>query len=153
MNILAEQKLENGAFLLVEDRSRKIAGDRWLSKVSCRAIIPLAEACDSLPADLDDPALRAEVLARLGQEIVFSLDKERNFVDEKEHPEVLRKMVEDVFANMRAYLATPSFPEKLLRKRYEEARQACLIERQYASLPQSGDEDDGPADFSSCFRD
>lgn len=151
--LLAQQTLDNGMTLTVEDLSKKIVGDRWLVRVSCQATIPVPVDFVSAHDLEDDPTLRQEVLASLGSEVSFAMTKERNFVDGDEQPDVLRAMVEDIFANMVAYLSNQRFPEKLLRKRYGEAKQACLVARQYARIEHDGEEDDGPADFSACFRD
>ena len=151
MQLIKEQKLANGLTLSFIDCSKCVAADRWLVKMQGEVKFPLADVV--WPEDAgDDPELLALIKERLGESISFILSKERNFIDADEKEALLGELVAQVEDNLVGYLSDPSFPEKLLARQYEEMRQQCLQERQqvYSSVD---DEDDGPTDFSACFRD
>jgi len=152
MEIIDEQQLANGMTVKVYDQSKKIAGDRWLVKIFCEATIPVAEDFFSRLAEADT-ALLSAVREKMAGFMSFGVAKEKNFIDAAEKDSALRAMVEQVSANMLAYLANQKFPEKLFVRRYEELKAACQIERYYSSISAAEDDDDGPADFSSCFKD
>ncbi len=150
MEKLEERRLANGLAVAVWDLSKKIAGDRWLVKIHCQTLIPVAEEF-FLRLQEADSGLLEEVRARMGEQVAFDVIKERNFVDEAEKDAILKAMVEQVSGNMVRYLANPKFPEKFFSSKYEELRKACLVERHYRAQGEE-DEEEGPADFSSCFR-
>ncbi|MGV1098757.1 hypothetical protein ACUUL3_05030 [Thiovibrio sp. JS02] len=152
MEILEERRLANGLTVTVYDRSKKIAGDRWLVKILCEAKFPVDDDFFARPAE-PDRQLLAEVRARMAGVVTFAVVKERNFIDDAEREPTLNAMVEQVAANMVEYFANPKFPEKLFFRKYEELRQACLIERHYRRGAVVPEDDEGPADFSACFRD
>jgi len=154
MDILEQRTLENNMVLTVYDRSKIMAGDRWLIKVICEAEIPVGEeffAC--LPEDDDD--MQAEVREAMAGSVKFSVTKEKIFVAETERAALLELMVTEIMTNMAGYLSRPEFPEKLFARRYDELRKKCVTARHYRDLEdedRAGDADDGPADFSSCFK-
>ena len=89
---------------------------------------------------------------KLGKNINFSVFKERNFVAEAEADAAKGELIGQIYENMAEYLAKPSFPEKFFMKRYEELKKLCLL-AQHVKQPDEFEEDDGPADFSACFKD
>ena len=155
MDIIEQRSLENNMRLTVYDQSKKMAGDRWLIKIICEAELPVDEAFFSR-VDEADLALQAEIREKMAGSVKFSATKERTFIAETERAALVELMVADILTNMVTYLNKPGFPEKLFARKYEEIRLACSTARHYRSLPdedRDGDADDGPADFSSCFKD
>ncbi len=150
MNIIKKKKLSNGMALTVRDMSRKVAGDRWNVKVDCEAAIPVAP--DRFNGRQEDAELLEKIRARMGDTLVFSVTKERHFVAEDEKDAVLAGLVQQLLDNAATYIDRPDFPEKLFVARYEDARKHCQLVSRMQPVD-SGDEDDGPADFSACFRD
>lgn len=155
MNIIEQRSLENSMTLTVYDQSKKMVGDRWLIKIVCEAELPVDEGFFSrLPeADLD---LQAEVRESMAGSVRFSVVKEKTFVAETERVALVDLMVAEIMTNMVTYLNRPEFPERLFARRYEEVRKACDTARHYRSLRDAdpdGDEDEGPMDFSACFKD
>lgn len=155
MEIIEQRSLENNMTLTVYDQSKKMVGDRWLIKIICEAELPVAEGFFSrLPeADL---ALQAEVREKMAGSVKFLATKERTFVAETERTALMEGMVADILTNMVTYLNKPGFPEKLFARKYEEMRKACETARHYQRLQdgdRSGDDpEEGPADFSACFK-
>lgn len=148
---IKEKKLANRMRLRLYDRSRRLAGDRWLVRLHGEARIGLQPDLFA-GMEAEDPELLGAIRKQLGDELVFSLDKERNFVAEEEKQEVFTELLGQVNDNLLAYLANPAFPEKLFRRRCEELKARLLIERQQERSAAAQAEDEGPADFSSCFR-
>ena len=155
MEILEQRKLENNMTVTVHDQSKKMAGDRWLIKIVCEAELPVDEEFFSrLPEE--DIELQAEVREIMAGSVLFSVAKERTFVAETERVALVERMVEEIMANMVTYLNRPEFPERLFASKYRELREACATARHYRSLEENdngGNVDEGPADFSACFKD
>lgn len=152
MKILEEEVLSSGMRVALFDESCPVVGDRWLVKVRCEASIGLVPEWGRDIAETDAP-LRHEVLARLGPSLIFTVRKERNFVDDRDKETVLAELVRAIRQHMVGYLELPHFPRKLFAKQYAAMRANCLIERQRGVVTRSEMEDEGPADFSSLFRD
>ncbi|HIJ91243.1 MAG: hypothetical protein OEV89_11145 [Desulfobulbaceae bacterium] len=154
MDIIEQRTLGNNMTLTVYDQSKKMAGDRWLIKIICEAELPVDEEFFSLLSE-DDLALQAEIREAMAGSVKFSATKERTFVAETERASMVECMVADILSNMVTYLNRPEFPAKLFARKYEELRMACSTARHYRGLPNEEHEmdgDDGPADFSACFK-
>ncbi|MFA7383842.1 MAG: hypothetical protein WC001_10370 [Desulfurivibrionaceae bacterium] len=155
MEIIAQRSLENKMTLTVYDQSKKMVGDRWLIKIICEAELPVDEGFFArLPeADL---ALQTEVREKMAGSVKFCATKERTFVAETERAALVAGMVADILTNMVTYLNKPGFPEKLFARKYEELRKACEMARHYRRLQEEerkgDDPEEGPADFSACFK-
>lgn len=154
MDILEQRRLENNMTLTVYDQSKIMAGDRWLIKVICEAEIPVGEEFFARVSEADGE-LQAEVCEAMAGSVKFSVAKEKTFVAEAERVALIELMVTEIMTNMVGYLNRPEFPEKLFFKRYDEFREKCATARHYRGLEnedRDGDGDEGPADFSSCFK-
>ncbi len=151
MGLIERQELASGMVVTLHDVSKAVVGDRWLVKIRCEATVPLPRACvDELVEE--DAALKAAVLARLGDTLTFAVFKERNFVADPDKAAVLAGLVANVRENVLGYLASPLFPARLFASRYAELRESCVVERHYQGLPARDEEDEGPTDFSALFR-
>lgn len=149
--LITQQRLENDIILSLYDRSRKLIGDRWLVKIECEAVLPVRE---ELLAEWREncPELLHAARQNLGETVSFSVFKERNFIEESEVDAARGELIAQVNENMAGYLKNPAFPEKLFASRYAQAKKICSLERQIKQA-QERDDDDGPADFSACFKD
>ncbi|MFA5110017.1 MAG: hypothetical protein WC443_01290 [Desulfobaccales bacterium] len=74
--LISRHSLANGLTLELWNRSRPVAGDRWLVILETRIAIPVQ--ADTLPAELQPQA--PAVIAALGAEVLFSRRDERNFI-------------------------------------------------------------------------
>jgi hypothetical protein len=110
----ARHSLDNGLTLELWDRSRPVAGDRWLVVLEARVVIPVREPY--LPPDLAPEA--AAVAAALGPEIVFSQKDERHFIAAREVPGLLQEMTARALDLAANYFGRQAFPGRLLRRRY-----------------------------------
>jgi hypothetical protein len=128
MILLEEKKLTNRMVLGLYDHSRRIAGDRWFVKLQGRARIVLTPDFFEHVRE-DDPELLEIIRERLGNELIFTLGKERHFISEEKRELVMAELLARVHENMLVYLNSPSFPGKLFRKQYEEQKQKLLLER------------------------
>ncbi|MDA8164136.1 MAG: hypothetical protein M0017_03765 [Desulfobacteraceae bacterium] len=152
--LIEEKELSNRMRLRLYDRSRRIAGDRWLIRLHGEGRIAIGPELFTEAAE-GDAELLAAIRERLGGELVFTLERERHFVAEEEKQEVLSELLARVQANLLAYLESPAFPAKLFRRRCQEQKARIFIEREQERRAAEADteEDEGPADFSFCFRD
>ncbi|MDH5297826.1 MAG: hypothetical protein OEV91_02280 [Desulfobulbaceae bacterium] len=151
MNLIKQQQLSNNMTLSFYDCSRPIAADRWFVKLRCELTINLPDSA-WLECEEEEAGLLAEIRQQLGQSLTLALTRERNFIDAGDREKIVAECVGKVEENLGAYLSDPSFPVKLFARQYEEARQRCRMAR-HSTVPVDGDDDDGPADFSACFRD
>ena len=126
--IIDQQHLENGIELLLYDRSRVTAGDRWLVELKCEAHIPIDESYWEMVTE-EEPRLLSDIRKILGDRLVFVATKQRNFVDANERETVLQEMVQQVHSSMLEYLKKPHFPQEFFKKQYRDARQKVLIQQ------------------------
>ena len=150
--LIKEKRLPNGMRLSFFDESKIMAGDRWLVKLRCQARLPLSD--DDLAAlPQDDPELLAYMREKFAGNLSFTTVRERIFVDEKEHADVLADLLATIEAGTLDYLASPAFPEKLLASSFEEIAREFKVKKELGMLEEEDEDDDGPADFSACFND
>lgn len=153
-NLLERVQLTNKLEVSLYDHSRKVAGDRWLVKVKCVASAELPQDFFSKKFDEEnDPELVDEIKDRFGKNLLFEINRELNFVDENEKDESIVFLIGSLKENMIDYMGRKSFIDKLLLKKYNEYRQEVLTRKNFEFTDQNEKEDEGPADFSSCFRD
>ncbi len=148
---MEEKKLANSLNIKITDHSRLIAADRWYVKIVCSVVMTLT---DKHFADHhgDDSELFSLIRRRMGDELSMDLVQERNFIDAEVREEVSRELLARISENMTGYLAAESFPGRFFDIRYEEVKKACLVDMARGTDDHEED-DDGPADFSACFRD
>jgi len=138
--ILERQLLENGMELIIYDRSRLLAGDRWLVEILCEAHVPCKEDYwDSVP-DKDREKITA-VRSLLGEKLVFSSSEKRTFVDAEDKDTVCEEMVKRVYDSMLNYLNRPDFPLRLFQKQYQEARGKMMIREAMNRAQRTAEED------------
>ena len=126
--IIDQQHLENGIELLLYDRSRVTAGDRWQVELKCEAHIQIDESYWDMVTEEEDRLL-PDIRKILGDRVVFVATKQRNFVDANERETVLQEMVQQVHSSMLEYLKKPHFPQEFFKKQYRDARQKVLIQQ------------------------
>jgi hypothetical protein len=113
---LFRQNLTNGLTLEFFDRSRPMAGDRWQVILEVRLPIPVTAA--TLPPDLRNRA--DEVIAALSQEIFFTKQEIRHFIDIREIPAVLQKIQTRLWEGLKNYVSHPDFAGLYIRKKFAE---------------------------------
>ena len=145
------EKLDNGISVRVTDQSRQVAGDRWYIKLVCTVSMSVEEGAIKV-CDDDGPELLARIREHIGNEASKDFVLERNFVDEREKDDVSDELLIRIKENIKGYLASDKFPSLFLDRCYDEARLVCQNVTDLPVAEQSG-EDEGPTDFSDCFRD
>ena len=138
--IIGRLQLDNGMELVLYDCSRLMAGDRWLAELACRAYIPIDASCWQIAAAAD-PQLLPAIRGMLGENLVFSINKKRNFIAAEELEAVLKEMVQQVKSSILEYLKRPDFPRKLFQKQYRDARQKIMIQQAMAQAENSRQEE------------
>jgi len=114
--LFSRHPLDNGLSLEFWDRSRPMAGDRWLVVLEARIAIPVGAA--TLPSDL--MGQEAEISRALGPEIIFSQMDERIFIAADEYPATLKAIEARLLALAPSYLGHPEFPSRFIQKRFRE---------------------------------
>lgn len=113
---LLRKTLPNGLILEFHDCSRTIAGDRQQVVLEVRLPIPVNAA--ALPPDLADRF--REVITALGQEILFTKQEVRHFVDAQEVPAILQEMQTRLWEGLKDYLGHHDFAGRYIRKKFVE---------------------------------
>jgi hypothetical protein len=149
--ILAAAVLPNGITVTFYDLSRKVAADRWLVKVKCEADF---EAGEQLFASLNDAKLAVALQEDGANRMRHQLFRERNFIDAREKDAVLHDLFTKLHENAISYMGSELFLRRLFEKKVEAFKLENRIQeeiRRQTALAE--DDDDGPADFSACFKD
>jgi hypothetical protein len=108
--------LPNGLILELWDESRPMAGDRWLIALLARVEVPvLPEYFSTL--NNSEQAYR-DLLAGYSDPLVFTQEKTRSFVDEKNIQSVLAELCQRFKDNLLSYLGDPRFASLYVMKKY-----------------------------------
>ena len=125
-NLIETITLPNGLLLELWDQSRPMAGDRWLISLLAKVEVPvLPEHFSTL--DNGEQACR-DLLAAYGNPLVFTQEKIRHFVDEKDSKDVLAGLCQRFKDNLLSYLGNPRFAYLYVMKKYGD-----LQDRQYSN--------------------
>lgn len=107
---LASVTLSNGLTLVVGDRSRKVAADRWTVAINAEIRIPLDK---KWIADDDE----FEQITRIvGRELVFTQRRERHFVSDAQKEQITKEMCASVIELGQRYCGSDAFIVKFFRK-------------------------------------
>lgn len=105
-------ELSNGLTLELLDRSRQIAGDRWL--VSFAARVEIEVKPENLEGqEISENQIKA-IQALAGETAQYNYENQRNFVAEGEKEKVLKEMKERFLDANLKYLSGPELPKKLI---------------------------------------
>jgi len=145
--------LPNGVSLAVYDRSKKLAGDRWLVRLQCEVEVQVGDEF-WLQAGPMEAGLGARIREKIGNILRYHVDQQRTFVAEADRPTVVAGLLHGIEASTLPCCDAPRFPAGLFARRFAECKAQCLAEdRDRAADLAAAAEDDGPADFSHCFTD
>ena len=118
--LIDKVRLQNGLALELYDRSKRVAGDRWLVSVVARIevnVTPEYFEGQHMP-DVPFDAIRTAV----GHTVTYHHEKARNFISETEKDEVFEGLKERYLAASLGYLSNADFPSKLILMEYQKAR-------------------------------
>ncbi len=150
MTLIKNEKLANGTTLAYTDESKTITGDRLFVRLSCTVLVPLCawmeEAINECGPEKD--FFKNEIKDGLQHELVW----ERNFVDEKDKDKCMDDLMvraQDIYG----YLSNDEFAIRLFHKRLAELKEERLCQVGIVESTQDSDLiEEGPADFSDCFK-
>jgi hypothetical protein len=145
----ATKELANGVTITYVDESKKLAADRWLVKLRCRATIPLQGWMwnSMLGEDPRTIFCRERLAGGLAHEIVM----ERNFIDKTERERLLAEMVCTLEETVLGYIGREAFVRQLFTRKLAEST-LHFDQQRPEFLVDDVEEPPGPADFSACFR-
>ena len=112
--------LPNGLILEIWDKSHLMAGDRWLVSLLARVEITISPEYFST---LDDgEKAYQDLVAAHGNSVVFTQEKVRHFVDERETKDVLTQLCQNLKDTLVAYVGNPKFASLYVLKKYGDLR-------------------------------
>jgi hypothetical protein len=117
--LIDEVKLENGLVLELYDRSRPVAGDRWL--VSFKARIDIGVKPEYFEGQGSESPSFEVIRETLGEMITYHYEKTRNFIAESQKDQVLKGLKERFLNTTLTYFSSPNFPRSIILSRYGQA--------------------------------
>jgi hypothetical protein len=118
--LIDKVKLENGLVLQLYDRSRRVAGGRWL--VSFEARIDIWVKPEYFEGQGSESPSFEAIQETLGEKVTYDYEKTRNFVAETEKDEILKGLKERFLNTTLTYFSSPKFPRNVILSRYGQAR-------------------------------
>ena len=144
------QKTGNVIAINYIDRSRKIAGDRWLVELVGEMEVPITEAFWAAVSENDVDLLDC-IRKKLGDRLRFSISRTCNFVADDGKEAVFNELLSRFEENIAPYMDRPDFVQKLFLKTFNKAREKCVSDWYPPQSDEGHEEDEGPADFSDLF--
>ena len=118
--LLEKITLPNGLILEIWDKSHLMAGDRWLVSLLAKVEVTVLPEYFS-PLDDGEQAYQ-DLVAAHGNSLVFTQEKVRPFVEEKEIQDMLTRLCQRIKDNLIAYLGNPKFASLYVLKKYGDLR-------------------------------
>lgn len=115
--LVEKMKLKNDQTLELYDKSRRMAGDRWLVIFVARVAVEVKAKYVN-----DNPEISLETIqGALGEKVHYTLEKKSYFVDEPKKDAVFEKLKKEFLDISLKYLSGTDFPPKLILSRYRES--------------------------------
>jgi hypothetical protein len=111
--------LDNGLTLELWDRSRQVAGDRWLVCFVARTTVPVEP--EYFEAEENEGMTLEVVRGSVGDHAAYVREKQSHFVDAKEKNREFERLKNTFLDTNLGYLSNPDFPRKLIIKAYRES--------------------------------
>ncbi len=111
-NKTEEIELDNGLILKIQNRSKKIAGDRWF--VAFTACVEIDVNPELFKGDDISEEQIKGIQALAGETATYTYENERNFIDANKKDSVFQELKESFFDSNLKYLSMPEFPKKLM---------------------------------------
>jgi len=119
-DLLARHELKNGLIMVFLDQSKKIAADRWYIHIRVEIRIPVQKKWFR-KEPIDEGQYQA-IQQTLGEEVVFSQKKERNFVSEKVKDQIVEDICNQALRTGHTYCASDTFAARTILKAFGEKR-------------------------------
>ena len=121
MERLLEKKiLPNGLTLEIRDRTRRMAGDRFLLALVFTLDVDIRK--EYLKNDPESEAGYEELLKEYGPRVRYEARKERNFIGEKDVDRVRSGLIDTFLESALPYLSKSDFAGRLVLRRLRELR-------------------------------
>jgi hypothetical protein len=117
---LASHELKNGLTLVFVDKSKKIAADRWYIHIRVEIRIPVQKKWFAKDP-IDDGQFKA-ILDTLGEEVVFSQKKERNFIGEDAKDQIVKEICDRALQTGLTYCASDTFAARTILKVFRDKK-------------------------------
>ena len=111
-------ELKNNQTLIISDLSRKISADAYV--VIMKAIIEIKIEKELFSNDLLSDFKFQDIIAELGDKMIYEFKTERNFIMDKEKDRVFKELFKTFLDNLGQYIAKPEFPGKFIIKEYKD---------------------------------
>jgi len=111
-------ELENNQTLIISDLSREISADGYVVIMKANIEINIEKEL-FFEAPLSDFKFE-DILATLGDKVIYEYKIERNFIMSKEKDRVFETLVKTFLDNLGQYVAKPKFPGKFILKEYKD---------------------------------
>ncbi len=123
--IFQKQKLANGQDLIMSFRSTHTAGDRYqvVFEASIEVQIKVPFFDNKILSNLNPE----NVIQLLGDKTSYHYSKTRNFVAREEKDNILEDLKQQFLESSLAYLSSPVFPLKLIKRNYLAAEKEAVI--------------------------
>ena len=118
--LIKKMDLNNGLSLELLDKSRRLAGDRWLVSLEARIEVPVEKGLLSEVQDTDN--IVSLLKKEYGRSVEYSYTQERHFVDEREKEKVFQDFLANIEKNLIHYLSHPEFAQRILLTRYRDLK-------------------------------
>jgi hypothetical protein len=129
--MMGRHTLDNGLILEFWDHSRALVGDRTFVCLEVRIAIPIR--VETLPPEFKAQA--SQLVADLGEEIIFSQRQERNFIAASHAPALVQEMQDRILALAAGYYGRAEFAARCIRKKIAQLREL----QQWQRLDTRGD--------------
>jgi hypothetical protein len=117
--LVEEIRLENGLTLELYDKSRPVAGDRWMVTFqACIDIEVKTESLESMPAG----AALEQIRFALRDRVTYSYEKVSIFVAERDKDAIFNKLRKDFLEANVDYLSRNCFGPRFVMKKYNEPK-------------------------------
>lgn len=123
-NFVKAMELKNNLQLKIYDKSKKMAGDRWLVSLLAQIKIPVDATVKLLP---DPDCGKEEITKLLGNEVLFEQKRERFFIDESKKESVFTEICDHFLKSTINYLSHPDFPGKYVKIKFREKKKKDLL--------------------------
>ena len=117
---LASHELKNGLTMVLVDNSKKIAADRWYIHIRVEIRIPVQKKW--FAKDPIDDGRYQEILDTLGEEVVFSQKKERNFISEEAKDQIVKDICDRALQTGLTYCASDTFAARTILKAFRDQK-------------------------------
>jgi hypothetical protein len=111
-------ELENNQTLVISDLSRKISPDAHV--VTMKASMEIKIQRQLFSKDLVSDFKFQDILAKLGEKVMYEYKIERNFIMNDQKEKVFETLVNTFMDNLGQYVAKPVFPGKFILKEYKD---------------------------------